>query len=173
MEEAASFTAVPGWGQVGIGLSALLAAWLAAAQPSQTAWLAVWLAEGALALTIGSATLVRKARAINSPLLSGAGRRFVLAFLPPMLVGGVLTFALYLSGNFPLIPGVWLLLYGTGVVTGGAYSVRIVPVMGLAFLAAGMVALFVPFAWSHWFLAAAFGGLHIGFGAVIARRHGG
>jgi hypothetical protein len=173
MERAGSFTAVPGWGQVAIGVTALGAAALASRQPTPLAWLLVWLGEGLVALAIGGGTLVRKARAVNSPLASGPGRRFGLAFLPPMLVGGLLTFALYFAGTYRLIPGTWLLLYGTGVITGGAFSVRIVPVMGLAFLAVGTVAVFGPAAWGDWCLAAGFGGLHIAFGTVIARRHGG
>lgn len=173
MEQAGSFTAVPGWGQVTIGFTALAASWLGTQWNSPLAWLLTWIGEGFLALAIGGWTLTRKARAVNSPLLSGPGRRFVLAFLPPMVVGGFLTLALYLAGNTSLIPGMWLLLYGTGVVTGGAFSVRVVPVMGLAFLLVGVVALFSPASWQNWCLAAGFGGLHIGFGTVIARRHGG
>lgn len=173
MERAARFTAVPGWGQVAIGGTAFGAAWLAAHQRSPLAWLIVWLGEGLVALTIGGITLARKARAVQSSLLSGPGRRFGLSFLPPMFVGGLLTFALYFAGFYHLIPATWLLLYGTGVITGGAFSVRIVPIMGLAFLAVGTLALFGPDSWGDWCLALGFGALHIAFGFVIARRYGG
>src|SRR5262245_28632095 len=173
MERAGSFTAVPGWGQVTIGVTAFAAAWLAAQQPSTLAWLVVWLGEGLIALSIGAFTLARKARAVNNTVLSGPGRRFGLSFLPPMVVGGLLTFALYFAGMQRLIPATWLLLYGTGVITGGAFSVRIVPVMGMAFRALGTAALLAPAAWGDWLLAAGFGGLHVAFGIAIARRHGG
>jgi hypothetical protein len=125
-----------------------------------------------VALTVGGWTMVRKARAVNDSLLSGPGRRFGLSFLPPLVVGGLLTVALYLGGVRALIPAVWLLLYGTGVITGGAFSVPIVPVMGLGFLLLGAVALFAP-GLGNWLLAAGFGGLHIVFGLWIARRYGG
>jgi len=173
MEQAGSFTAVPGWGMVAMGATALPAAWLAARQPGPSGWLMVWLAEGFVALIVGGGSLVRKAHRIQSPLHSGPGRRFVLAFLPPIAVGGLLTFALYFAGVQALIPATWLLLYGTGVVTGGAFSVRIVPVMGLAFLATGTAALLAPAPWDDWLLGAGFGGLHIAFGIAIARRYGG
>ena len=172
MERAGSFTAVPGWGQVAIGFTALAAAVVAARQQSPLNWLVVWLAEAILALAIGGWTMVRKARAANDSLLSGPGRRFGLSFLPPLVVGGLLTVALYFGGSPRLLPGVWLLLYGTGVISGGAFSVSVVPVMGLGFLALGTVALFEA-GLGNWLLAAGFGGLHIVFGYWIARRHGG
>ena len=75
--------------------------------------------------------------------------------------------------QFTALPGCWLLLYGAAAATGGAFSVRIVPILGLCFMALGVVAFAVPAAWGHWFMAAGFGGLHIGFGLVIARKYGG
>jgi hypothetical protein len=173
MERAGAFTAVPGWGLLAVGGTALVAAWLAARQATPELWLLTWLGEALVALTIGGSALVRKAYAVNDPILSGPGRRFGLSFLPPMVVGGLLTVALYRAGLWPALPGTWLLLYGTGFVTGGAFSVRIVPVMGICFMVAGAAALVGPAPWGNWFMAAGFGGLHIVFGGVIARRHGG
>jgi hypothetical protein len=173
MERAASFTAVPGWGLAVVGATALGAALLAGRQPTPELWLATWLGEAVVALAIGGAAMVRKAFAVHDPLLSGPGRRFGLSFLPPMVVGGLLTVALWRAGLWHALPGTWLLLYGAGFVTGGAFSVRSVPVMGLCFMLVGAVALLGPAAWGNWWMAAGFGGLHLAFGAIIARRHGG
>lgn len=173
MERATSFTAVPGWGGVAVGLTALAATALAGRQPTTRTWLMTWLVEALLALTIGGWTMHRKARAGESTLLSGPGRKFALSLLPPLLAGAVLSVVLYRAQVFFALPGLWLLLYGTGIVTGGAFSVRIVPVMGLCFMALGILALGAPMTYGNWFMAAGFGGLHIVFGIIIARRHGG
>jgi hypothetical protein len=173
MARAGSFTAVPGWGMVAIGLTALAATQVAAHQPTQTGWLWVWLVEAVLGIGLGGVTLVRKARAANDPVLSGPGRRFGLSFVPPILVGALLTIALHQVGEVRLLPGMWLLLYGTAIATAGAFSVRIVPLMGMCFMALGAAALFSPAALWPWYLGGGFGGLHILFGTIIARRYGG
>ena len=173
LEQAGSFTAVPGWGGVLMGVTALGAAALAARQTSPRGWLLVWLAEAALAFALGLAAMARKARAAGQPLLSGPARKFALTLSPPLAAGALLTAVLYPSELALRLPGLWLLLYGAGVVTGGAFSVRVVPLMGLCFMLLGLVALFGPVAWGNTLLGAGFGGLHIIFGLVIARRYGG
>jgi len=173
MEAAGSFTAVSGWGMVAIGVLAIIVSVLAATNDTATGALNVWLVSAFLSPLIMLWAMVRKSRAAKMPLLSGPGRKFVLSFSPPIIVGALLTFVLYRAGLLEAIPGVWLLLYGTAVVAGGAFSVKIVPVMGLCFMVAGMVALFTPVGWGHWILGLAFGGLHIAFGIPIARSHGG
>jgi len=173
MERAASFTAVPGWGGVAMGITALGAAAVAWRQTSPAAWLITWIAEAALAVAIAGWTTLSKARSAGVSLFTGPGRRFALSFVPPLLVGALLTVILFRAGLMAAIPGMWLLLYGTGVATGGAFSIRIVPLLGLCFMVLGAVALFCPPSWSDAFLAAGFGGLHIIFGAIIARRYGG
>ena len=173
MERAASFTAVPGWGGALMGLTALLATPVAATRTTTEAWLVTWLAAACVAFSVGAAAMVRKARRAHVPLRVGAGRRFFLSLCPPILVGALLTVALYRAGNIAALPGTWLMLYGAGVLTAGAFSVRIVPVMGLCFMLAGAAALFAPAAWSDAYMAGGFGVLDVVFGVVIARKHGG
>jgi len=173
MERAGSFTAVPGWGGVGMGVIALVAGVVAMRVGNLERQLGVWMVAGVAAVVVGLITMWLKARRAEAPVISAPARKFVLSFAPAMLAGGCLTLALYLAGSLPLIPGVWLLLYGTAVVAGGAFSVRPVPVMGLCFMLAGAAALFTPTAWANWLLALSFGGIHIVFGLLIARRYGG
>ncbi|MGH7513705.1 MAG: hypothetical protein ACREOQ_12365 [Gemmatimonadales bacterium] len=173
MERATAFTAVPGWGGVGMGVLGLAAAAVAETRLTPTEWLVTWLATSALGLTLGGWTMAAKARRAGTTVFSYPGRRFVLSYLPPLLVGALLTGVLVRAGLWSALPGTWLLLYGTGVVTGGAFSVRVVPLMGLCFMALGVVALFGPAAWGNLLMAAGFGALHIVFGLIIARRYGG
>ncbi len=156
-----------------MGLAALCAAALATRQTSVHAWLVVWVLAAAVALLIGALAIIRKARTANLPIFSGPSRKFALSLAPPLAAGALLTVVFFRAGMVGAIPGMWLLLYGAGVIAGGSFSVRIVPVMGLCFMIVGVAALFSPMAWGNYYLAAGFGGLHILFGSVIARRYGG
>ena len=190
MARTATFTAVPGWGGVAMGASAVAAALIASRQPTVAEWLGVWTVEAVVGVSVGALAMTAKARRNGAPLLSGQGRKFLLGLLPAILVGAALTLAVYgaevglagdtyarrgvaasLSGR--LLPGMWLMLYGAGVVSAGMFSVRLVPAMGALFVAAGALALVAPAAWGTALLGAGFGGLHVVFGALIARRHGG
>ena len=173
MERAAAFTAVPGWGGVAMGTTALAAAALSLLARTPEQWLGTWLAEACAAVAIGVVAMARKARRSGSTLSSGPARRFLLTLTPPLAAGAVLTLALEREGLGTLLPGVWLLLYGTAVVTGGAMSVRPVLAMGGLFMLLGCAALSSPAAWGTGYMAAGFGGLHVGFGLAIARTHGG
>lgn len=173
MEGAAFFTAVSGLGEVAVGVTAMVAAWIASRQVTSWGWLQVWLWDALVAFLITTGALVLKGRRSEQSLFSKPGRRFVLSLFPPLMAGALLTPVLFYYGNVAVLPGLWLLLYGTGVVTGGAFSVRTVPVMGIAFMALGAVALVSPPVWRDALLAAGFGGLHVVFGIVIAWRHGG
>ncbi|HUR95383.1 MAG TPA: hypothetical protein VMY76_12410 [Gemmatimonadales bacterium] len=173
MERATAFTAVPGWGGVGMGAVALVAAGVAQSRLTPAEWLATWLVTAVVALALGGWSMAAKARRAGTAVFSYSGRRFVLSYVPPLLVGAFLTAALARAGVHQALPGTWLLLYGTGVVTGGAFSVRVVPLMGLCFMGLGVVALFGPPTWGNLLMAAGFGVLHIVFGVIIARRYGG
>jgi hypothetical protein len=173
MERAGAFTAVPGWGGVLMGVSALATAFAAGVPRNRPDWLLVWLGDAVLAAAIGLAALARKARASGSSIAAAPTRRFALASLPPVAAGAVLTAVFAHHDLIVRLPGCWLLLYGVALTTGGALSVRVVPIMGLLFMALGVAAFVAPAEWGHLFMAAGFGGLQIGFGLVIARKYGG
>lgn len=185
MEGAASFTDVPGWGLVGVGLTALAAAPLADRQPSVERWLMVWVLAAAVSVAVGGAAMFAKMRRRvghgGSLQLTVPARKFFFSFWPAILAGATLTLALvdpFIPG-IPagiaerLLPGMWLLLYGMGVTTAGTFSIRAVPLMGGGFIALGVLALFLPAADGDLMMALGFGVLHVVCGVRIARRHGG
>src|SRR5688572_13316959 len=157
MERAGSFTAVPGWGGILIGVSALLTTFVSGQLPTREVWVVAWLGEAALAFAIGTWAMFQKAKAVKTPLLNGPGRKFALSLCPAMIAGAVFTAVFYKNDLFHLMPGTWLILYGVAVVAGGAFSVRVVPIMGVCFMAIGALALFAPLSWANVFMALGFG----------------
>jgi hypothetical protein len=173
MDHASRFTGVPGGGGMLMGGVALATALVAATRSSPHEWLVVWLVAAVIATLIGGWSMDRKARSAGTTMLADKGRRFILGLLPPMFAGAALTGGLWIAGQHDMVPGTWLLLYGTACVTGGAYSIRLIPIMGVCFMLLGVIALLLPLAWGNALLAVGFGGLQIGFGWAIGRWHGG
>lgn len=173
MERAGAFTAIPGRGGMIIGATALAAAGVSGPPDGTARWLMVWLGEAAVAAAIGACATVVKARRSGVPLSGAAARRFIRAYAPPLVAGAILTPAFVAFGLMARLPGCWLLLYGTALASGGAFSVRVVPLMGVGMMTLGAIAFALPAWWGHWMMALGFGVMHLGFGAVIARTYGG
>jgi hypothetical protein len=174
MSRATQFTAVPGWGGMLMGVTALIAAGISGPPDDSLRWMLIWLADAGIAAAIALVAMTLKARRAGTRLSSDApAHRFALGYVPPLIAGIVLTPVFATLGLMARLPGCWLLMYGTAATTGGAYAVRIVPIMGVCFMVLGVAAFAAPAWWGHWFMAAGFGGLHLGFGWVIARRYGG
>lgn len=173
MERSSAFTAVPGYGGALMGVTAIAASIIAGFQANYRLWLVTWLIEAVLAFAIGLLTMWQKSKTVNTPLTSVPARKFAHGFIPPIVAAIILTALLYFNSLFQYLPSVWLTLYGTAVVTGGAYSVKTVPTMGWIFIALGLTSVFVPTIYGDWLMGLGFGGLHIVFGLIIARRFGG
>jgi hypothetical protein len=156
-----------------MGATAFVASYLALRQPSIEAWLAVWLGEALVAVTIALVAMHGKASRLETPIFSLPGRRLFVGLLPALFAGGVMTVALVRSGDTRQISGVWLLLYGVAVMQAGTFSVPTIPVMGAVFVLIGAIALPLPWFWANVMLAVGFGLVHIAFGYYIAWRHGG
>jgi hypothetical protein len=175
MERAGSFTSIPGWGGVWVGVTGIAAA-IVAQQflgRSLRMWLATWLAEAIIAAAIGFGTMALKARRSDERFMSGASRRFFVSYFAPLVAGAVVTLSLVHAEAYSAIPATWLLLYGTAFVSSGAFSIRVIPIMGVGFMLFGVAAALLPLGISNILLGAAFGGLHILFGLIIARSYGG
>jgi len=173
MSKAAQFTAIPGWGGVAMGVTAVVAAGLISRETDSRRWMAWWFGEAAVAMAIGALTMTWKMTRLNQPLLAAPAKRFALAYVPPLAAGAILTPVFFTNGLASRLPGCWLLLYGVAIATAGTLSVRVVQAMGLVFMAAGAASFLAPASYGDLFMAAGFGGLHILFGLIIARKHGG
>ncbi|HYI13605.1 MAG TPA: hypothetical protein VEK57_31480 [Thermoanaerobaculia bacterium] len=173
MERASAFTSIPGWGGVVIGLTAVIAAFLAHDTATRSQWLRIWLAEAVVAAVIAAVTMVRKARLAHVSFSGAPARRFFISYFAPIVAGAALTVFLARAGFHEALPATWLLLYGASFVSSGAYSIPLVPVMGVCFMLLGIITGFVSFPVAAALLGAGFGGLHILFGVLIARRYGG
>ena len=172
MERATAFTSIPGWGGVAIGLTAIVAAVTAHQAADGPHWLRVWLIEAGVAAVIAAGTMVRKARLAGVSFTGTPAKRFFSSYFAPLVAGAALTYVLAHQGLFAALPATWLLLYGASFVSSGAYSIPVVPTMGVCFMILGTFACFVPAA-SDVLMGAGFGGLHIIFGTIIARSYGG
>jgi len=173
MELSTSFTAVPGYGGMLMGVTAVVAAYFAHVQIYKRDWLVVWLIEACLAFAIGLLALWQKSKIADQSLVSVPARKFAFGFTPPLICGVILTLGLWRYDQYEILAPTWMLMYGASVVTGGAFSVRVVPVMGWMFIALGALAFALPLGYGDYLMAASFGLLHIVFGAIIARRYGG
>jgi len=173
MERASSFTSIPGWGGVAVGITAIAAAVFAHRFGLSRTWLLIWLGEAVLAAAIAGVTMVRKAARSQVSFRGAPARRFFISYFAPIVAGAALTVFLAWHGFHTALPAAWLLLYGASFVSSGAYSIPVVPVMGICFMLLGMAACFVPFTAANVLLGVGFGGLHVIFGWVIATRYGG
>lgn len=173
MERSTSFTAVPGYGGMLMGVTAIAAAWIANVQPNLRMWVIVWLTEAVLAGAIGFLAMWQKTKISESSLVSGPARKLIMNSLPPMLCGVFITIGLWRFGHFEMMVPVWIVCYGAAVVCGGAFSVKPVPIMGWCFMAVGAAAFFLPAGLGNTMMGVSFGLLHIVFGLIIGRRFGG
>ena len=173
MERSTSFTAVPGYGGMLMGVTAIVAAYIAAQQPILRDWLIVWLTEAGLAFAIGLLAMWQKSKLAGVSLFSTPAKKFAFGFTPPLVCGVVMTLGLLRYEHFEVMAPVWMLCYGAAVICGGAFSVRIVPVMGWFFIACGAATFALPAVYGNYMMAASFGLMHIVFGAIIAKKYGG
>jgi hypothetical protein len=172
MERGATFTSIPGVGGAVMGGVALVAAWFASQQTGDR-WLLTWLIAAAVAAVLGLAAMARKASRAGATLTGANARRFALGMAAPFVAGAAITYELWVTRSFTAMPPTWLLLYGAGVLTGGIVSVPVVRLLGVCFMALGILAIVTPSEWGNVWLAVGFGGLQMGFGIYIARHHGG
>jgi len=173
MERSTAFTAVPGYGGILMGVTACVAAYIANLQVYLVDSLATWLVEACLAFAIGLLAMWQKSKIAGQSLISAPAKKFAMGFVPPLVAGVIAVLGLWKYGHYYEMAPICMLAYGAAVASGGAFSVRVIPVMGWCFMALGAIAFLLPTNYSNLMMALSFGGLHIIFGAIIAKRYGG
>jgi len=166
-----------------------LAQYLYDADPEAMASVADWvfiIAAGVWAIVFVAAFLATiiltriRERKQGMPAWSPIKWKILRTIALPFLAGVGLTFVIYAqwfsTHSFmqqSLIPAIWMLFYGMALWQLGEFSIREIRILGVAFVAAGLVTAAVlqhrPFAC----LAATFGGFHIIYGVIVWIRHGG
>ena len=173
MERSTSFTAVPGYGGMLMGATAIAAAVVASYQVYLVNSLAIWLGEAALAFAIGLLAMWQKSKLAGQSLFSTPAKKFAFGFTPPLLAGVIITLGLWRNEHYYVLAPVCIICYGVAVICGGAFSARVVPVMGWCFMAVGAGAFLLPSSYGNLMMGLSFGALHMIFGAIIARKYGG
>ncbi len=174
-ERQGSFTGVSGTGLMLVGAIACGAWWWGRGMRfdlDAPSLLAIWLSSAFAAVVVTVWAVREKADQRRQSLRKGAGRRFLIAFLPTVLAGVVLTVLFFVRDQTGWLPGTWLTLYGAAVAAGGATSVKPVPIMGALFMLLGVAAFLHP-GRSPLLLLAGFGVLHLAFGWLLRTRYGG
>ena len=173
MERSTHFTAVPGYGGILMGVTAVVAAFIANSQIYLRDSLMTWLVEAMLAFAIGGLAMWQKSKIGGQSLLSTPARKFAMSFAPPLIAGIAIVLGVWKYSDYYAMPAICMLCYGAAVICGGAFSARVVPVMGWCFIALGITAFALPSNYGNLMMGLSFGLLHIIFGAIIARRYGG
>jgi hypothetical protein len=169
MQAATAFT-VPGAAGIAMGVVGLLATLLSAVPALAVHWLNIWLAAAIIAAVIGGVLVIRPA-SIQRLALSGTPiRKFAICLAAPLFVGAVLTAVLSAHNALDVIPGTWLLLYGSALSAASVTTTRTIGVMGASFLVLGLFAFLLPMQLQILALGAGFGGLHLVFGWWISRE---
>ena len=176
--EASGSMAVPGMAGITMGAIGILAAILASLPATALHWLEIWLIAAPIALAAGAAMMARAAAQSGHARYLGPVRKFLLCLCPALFAGAVLTGVLWRRGATPLIPGVWLLLYGCAVLSASTVTLprtmRLIGCMGTLFMVLGLLAFMAPARLHTLILGMGFGALHSVFGIVIGRvNHGG
>jgi hypothetical protein len=168
--DAAGLLAVPGSAGIAMGAVGILAALLVSLKSLAAHWLEIWLLAGFVAIAFGTILMAHQVISRGTALYRGPLRRFLMCLCPPLLVGAVLTWQLWLHAAVGMIPGVWLLLYGCAVMAASTLTRRALAVMGALLAVLGVIALQAPANYQNAVLGVGFGGLHLLFGILIGGR---
>jgi len=186
MESATRLTVLPGKAAIFGGILVLAAAGLtyggihsmdfqsmaALGQGEQAKLVALWVAVAVLAVSVDVLFTMRLARKRGKSPWPRLGQLAAYAMGPAILVALVLSIALVLRNEWGPLPAVWMMLYGVAVWMTGILSVRAPGILGLTFLATGVVTLFWAAPIGLLMIALTFGIGHVVYGVYLLNRFG-
>jgi hypothetical protein len=148
-------------GCVGLLAAAAQARVVPPGEPGAFAW--YWSAIGAAGALVGFGAAVRSYLFREDDFERRRTRRVMGQFLPSVLAGGLLTLALARTAAFvPLLPGVWAVVFGLGVVAVRPHLPRAVGMVGVGYvLAGGFLLAWRPAEPPGWCVGGVFGAGHL------------
>ncbi len=165
MERSTRYTNLSGHAGIAAGVSTLvgcaLRMWFNT--PFLSTWIGVLIAATAASVYYTAAM----ARANGEPPWSRQAQTVALAFTPAFVAGLVLTAVLAQVGQAPLLPGVWMLLWGVGALAMSLFTPRAFCLLGVAFMAAGSFTLLTRPANDVLTMGLSFGGIHLAYGTIL------
>lgn len=132
---------------------------------------AVWGPVAALGLAVDILFTVALARRRGEPAWSPSARQLVAGLLPGLYAGAVVTVFLIGDGMLDVLPGAWMVCYGTALMGASLFTPWEVRYAGLAFLLFGGVALMFLRAYAMWSMGLGFGVIHLVFGTYVLWRY--
>jgi hypothetical protein len=170
MERSTRYTNLSGHAGIAAGMLTLLGS--ALRHWYQTPFLPTWLGVLFAACVANILFAAGMARVNGEPLWTSPAQTELLSLTPAFVAGLVLTAVLARMGLGLLLPGIWMLLWGVGALAMSFFTPRILSLLGVAFMVAGVLALFAPPANDALSMALSFGAIHLIYGTLlVAVRH--
>ncbi len=112
----------------------------------------------------------RKAKKNNETLWTGTSRRLLIAFLIPLITGGMYIMIKIVSNHYGLTGSLMLIFYGLALVNASKYTIGNVKYLGYIEIVLGLICAVFP-GYGFWFWVLGFGVMHIVYGSLIYFKH--
>jgi predicted lysophospholipase L1 biosynthesis ABC-type transport system permease subunit len=123
-----------------------------------------------LSLMTGWILSSRKSQRTSSKLLTSASKRFFLALIIPLIVGGIFSLALISRGYLIIVAPATLVFYGLALVNASHFTLSDIKYLGYCELLLGIITAFFPgYGLITWTLG--FGVLHVIYGTMVYYKY--
>jgi len=154
----------------GSGLCGMFPEFIGAQPKHGLQFVAVWGAVLLCAAVVQSWMTVMKAGQRGEAVFTPIARTATASLLGPGIAGIAGSGIFIATGQWMLLPGLWLLLYGCGLWSVSFFAPLFLRVLGAGFIVLGLCAWYFTESAALW-LGTGFGGLHLVFGFVVLARY--